>query len=70
MKAQTHLSHYDEKMYFLHLILDIFQIIFTPFLLWNSVKKSVQENILRKFVGKSKFEICLTVHFHNFFPNF
>ncbi len=31
MKGQTHLSHFDAKMYFLKLILHIFQINLTPF---------------------------------------
>jgi hypothetical protein len=69
MKAQTHLSHFDEKMYLL------FELNFrnvsnnlTPFLLWNSVKKSVRERICKEHFLENLSLNFFNSAFSRFFP--
>jgi hypothetical protein len=66
MRAQTHLTHFDEKMCFLNLNFIHVSNNFTPFLFQNPTKTLVWENMSRMFLGKSNFDIFLTVHFHDF----
>jgi hypothetical protein len=56
IKARTHLSHCDEKFYFLNLILYIFQIT-SPLFIVESYKDICLWEYTKIFMGKCKFEI-------------